>query len=463
VRLTALHARSVAALAAALVAGCGEPPATAPAPPADAPNVILLTLDGLRADHLASFGYERETAPNIDWLAARGLALSEFAVSSCSTKISLTSLLTSLDYPHHQIGEHKQTLPDEIVTLAEVFQARGWSTAGFVGTPWLARSLHYDQGFDHYEDFRDSRKKRIGADSVVGAALEFLGRRHRKEPRPFFLYLHLKEPHPPWREGSPWLERAGHVSKFFDEWCGYIPTEAELAALPEAERAELIAKYDGAIKYADDWIGVLLAALRERRLLENTVIAVSTDHGMDLLDHYSGGHGFTPFDAVVRGFLVLFDGRRRLDPASVPEVQGRLLDVGPTLLGLAGLEAPPGIDGVDLLGPERPPELAFATCFSGEVARSRRYKLIRFDPKLVELHGGQWPRGVSGEWMLFDLERDPGETRDVGPEAPETLARLRGALEAHGGRTEPRHASPELVEKIDERSLERLRDLGYVE
>jgi arylsulfatase A-like enzyme len=460
VRLIPSHVwRPGAALAAALLGGCGESP---PAPPEDAPHVILLTLDGLRGDHLASFGYARATAPNIDWLAAHGLALSEIAVSSCSTKVSLTSLLTALDYPRHRIGEHRDALPDEAVTLAETFQLGGWHTAGFVATPWLSRSLGYGQGFDHYQDFRDSRVKRVGADMVIGAALEFLNRRPSEDTRPVFLYLHLKEPHPPWLEGSPWLDRSGGPSRFFGEWCGYVPTEAELAALPQAERDALVAKYDGAIKYADDWIGVLLATLRRSRLIEDTVIAVSTDHGMDLLDHYSGGHGFTPFDAVVRGFLVLFDGRRRLDPGAVPDVQGRLLDVGPTLLGLAGIEAPPGLDGVDLLGPEPPPEVAFATCFSGEVARSRRFKLIRFDPKLIELHG-QWPRGVSGEWMLFDLERDPGETRDAGPEAPETLARLRSALEAHGGRTEPRHVSPELKEQLDDRSLERLRELGYVE
>lgn len=460
-------ARSVAGTALALLVACSEsssPPDLAIAPPAPgAPNVLLITLDGLRRDHLSAFGYERETSPNIDWLAQRGLALSEIVPSSCSTKISLTSLLTAQDFPRHGLSDHRDVLPDETLTLAEIFQARGYQTAAFVATAWIAKSLNFDQGFEVYQDFRDSEQRAIRADMIAGEATRFLWERPEDGAPPFFLYLHMHEPHPPWWGGSPWLEGDGRESRYFGKWCGYVPSDAERDALPEQTRRNLVARYDGAIHYADAWIGALLASLQRLDLLRNTVVAISTDHGMGMLSHYSGGHGFTPFDEVTRGFLVLYDGRTPLEAERLAPIQGRIFDIGPTLLGLAGIEAPEGLDGVDLLRqPERLPEYAFSTCYSGEVARSREYKLVRFDRSLHDEQGA-WPRDVTGEWMLFDLVNDPGETRDVSAERPEVFARMRQALALRAPGVEPHKADPAILESLDPHSAERLRSLGYLE
>ncbi len=460
-------ARRVAGIWLVSFVACSEPaspPASAIVPPATgAPNVVLITLDGLRRDHLSSFGYARPTSPNIDWLAQRGLAFSEIVPSSCSTKISLTSLLTAQDSPRHGLSKHRDVLPDETLTLAEIFQAHGYETAAFVATAWIARSLNFDQGFELYQDFRDSEERAIRADMVTGEASRFLWERSDDATRPFFLYLHTHEPHPPWWGGSPWLETTDKESRFFGKWCGYVPSDAERDALPEQTRRNLVARYDGAIHYADAWIGALLASLQRLDLLRNTLVAISTDHGMGMLDHYSGGHGYTPFDEVTRGFLVLYDGRKRLEALNLARVQGRIFDVGPTLLGLAGIEAPPGLDGVDLLRePERLPEYAFSTCYSGEVARSREYKLIRFDRSLYDEQGA-WPRGVSGEWMLFDLANDPAETRDVSALHPEVFARMRSALAERAPGVEPHKADPAILESLDSQNAERLRDLGYLE
>lgn len=124
---------------ALVISGCAAGP-EAPGP--EAPNVVLITLDGLRRDHVSCFGYPRATTPNIDWLASRGLALSNMVPTSCSTKISLTSLFTSRDYPSHSVAEWRQKLDDEYVTLAEIFRDAGYTTAGFVGSPWIARRLN---------------------------------------------------------------------------------------------------------------------------------------------------------------------------------------------------------------------------------------------------------------------------------------------------------------------------------
>jgi arylsulfatase A-like enzyme len=367
------------------------------------------------------------------------------------------------------VSSHKDVLPMEALTLAETFSAQGYATAGVVASAWVAKSLQFHQGFDFYQDFRDNEERGVRADMVVGDAVRFLRSRDGEDAdaRPFFLYLHTHEPHPPWWGGSPFVDNDGakltsEQIRYYGKWCGYVPSDEERDALADAEKQKLIARYDGAIHYADAWIGVLIATLQHQNQLRNTVIAVSTDHGMGMSDHFSAGHGNSPFDEVTRTFLVVYDGR---SPQSrpAPELQGRIFDIGPTLLALAGLRIPEQVDGVDLLHQaDRLPEYAFSTCFSGEVARSASHKLIRFDTKLHEMRGS-WPRGVPGEWMLVDLAADPGEQRDVSAQQPEVLARMQRALSERGPGTEPREIEPDALKAIDPKSLERLRDLGYVE
>jgi arylsulfatase A-like enzyme len=445
------------ALACLLVAfGCAD------APLPTGPNVVLFTLDGLRQDHLAVFGYERETAPSISWLAENGLALRDVVPTSCSTKISLTSLFTSLDYPSHGVSGLRRDLEEDHRTLAEVFAEHGYATGGFVGSPWITAGMHYDQGFDVYEDFRDGRTPLPSAQVVVEKALDFLGGDGIREDRPFFLYVHLKEPHPPWKHGSPWLEGPERSIRPFDESCTYIPDGEEFAAVSAEKRRNLIDLYDGTIKYADDWLGVLLATLRSLHVMRRTVIAVSTDHGIELLDRYSASHGYTPFDEVLRGFLVLYDGRGPLDGSSAARLQARIFDIGPTLLGLAGLPVPEGLDGVDLLRePERLPEFAFATCYAGKVVRSRQHKLVHLASGRLEEH--RRPPALLGEWRLFDLEADPGELRDVRAEEPEVFAVMRQALASYGGDPEAAQLTEEEVGDLDRKTVERLRAMGYVE
>lgn len=448
---------AVLALCGLLLPACHE------APPDPRPNVLLITLDGLRRDHLPTFGYERETAPHIDALARRGLVFSRIVPSSCSTKVSLTSLLTGLDSDKHGVTENKARLPDRFVTLAETFRAQGYETAAFVGSPWILARMNYGQGFDLFEDFREKvRGGMVGAERLVGAAIETLDR-HGSRGRPFFYYLHLKEPHPPWIHGSPWLEGEEPSTSFFDEGCGYIPTPEEVASLDDRKRRNLIAKYDGAILYADTWIGKLLDELRRLGLEDDTIVAISADHGLELMDRYSAGHGNTPYNEVLRGFLVIADGRGPLAAAGSLDAMGRLFDVGPTLLDLAGLEVPDGLDGRDLLGAsDGRPELAFATCYSGEVARSRRYKLIRFDFRYFDAWGTNRIPGHDEGFELYDLEEDPGERRDVIAEHPDVARRLEDALAEFHAAPGGGGLTPERARSLDADTLERLRTMGYV-
>lgn len=449
-----------------LLAACGGPPGGAGGSAAEAgprKNVLLVTFDALRQDHLSLNGYPRPTTPTIDRLAAEGVVLRDVVPTSCSTKGSLTSLFISRDLREHGMTSHGGVLGDDYVTLAEVFRGAGYATAGFVATPHLAAEMGYGQGFDVYEDFTGSRHagvEYVDAGMVAGGIRALLDRR-QPGGRPFFIYAHFEEPHPPWHHPSPWLADDAPELPGDQLWqCTHVPTPEEWAAVTPAVRQAVVARYDGALRYADARLGEVLESLRLSGALADTVVAVSTDHGLELLDRYSATHGYNPYDEVVRGFLVLWDGGRPL--AAPPPVQGRIYDVGPTLLARADLAAPAEWAGFDLLDPAAElPELAFTACYNGLSVRSLTEKLV-----VIGYERGTVPPPTAPApgVHFYDLAADPGETRDLATETPERLSPLRREVAAY--RRDFLAVSDLHVRRDEELSpetRERLRSLGYIQ
>jgi arylsulfatase A-like enzyme len=345
-------ARALCAISLSWITGCADLPREQPAP-----NVVLISLDALRGDHLSIFGYDRETSPNIDWLADNGVAIRDVVPSGCSTKASLTSLLTSMSLPGHGMFKHGDVLDDQFLTLAETFSKQGYATGGFSATPMILEEFNYQQGFDEFRDFSEKRReqhrilkesarqqglgsesseqrriwkkeaKHIGGDLLADAAINFMNNHDSKEGSPFFLYMHLHEPHPPWIYESPWTSGPESPPRFHS--CSGVPSDAEFESFDSLEIQSLIAKYDGAILFADQQIGRLLTELRRVGELDNTVIAVTADHGLELMERYSSGHGFNPFDEVVRIPLVVFDGRNAdaFQALRSHEFQARIFDI----------------------------------------------------------------------------------------------------------------------------------------
>lgn len=434
---------------ALLLAACGRAPA-------ERPDVVLITLDGLRRDHLSAFGYDRPTSPNIDRLAAGGLAFPTIVPTGCSTPTSLTSLLTATSATAPDVRAPGGALAPGVLTLAEVFQREGFATAGFTATGWLAARLGYGRGFERYEDFASHR---TGPETVGDAVVQHI-ERSRDDPRRLFVYVHFKEPHPPWRHAEPWAEPRERGVRPFDEGCKFLPSAEQFDAVSPEERADLVARYDATIRAVDAQIGRILAALESTGRLRRTVVAIGTDHGFELLDRYSATHGRNPFDEVVRTFLVLHDGRGGLPALDTEAIQGRIHDVGPTLLGLAGIERPAAFEGLDLLADaDDLPEFAFTRCAGAFSVRTLDWKLVGIDLSR------RWraSRAPANGTYLFDLRADPGERRDVKAVERRIYARLReasGALAESAGKTDEDDRIPET---LDEDTKEQLRALGYGE
>jgi arylsulfatase A-like enzyme len=463
-------------LTLAIATGCN--PSDPPAPPAakaqqqvqarpDAPNVVLISLDGLRRDHMSLFGYDRPTTPSIDWLGRNGTTFDTVIAPSGSTKTSLTSLLTAIDYRYHHIIEHNQRLPADFTTLGETFRDAGYLTAAVVATPMLSKTLGYDQGFLVYEDFArvPGASDYVRASRVADRMLEILGRATQETAHaPFFLYAHFEEPHPPWYTPSPWLEKPAAAQHYdgtqpFDLGCAYVPKPEEFRQAQREHRTEWIAEYDGAIAQADREIGRVIDFLRSRGVLERTIVAITTDHGYDLLDKYAFGHGYGVSEEIIRTFLVLYDGTRKDPWPERTPVQARTFDIGPTLLARAGLPSPTEFEGVDLVTQaDRVPRFAFTVDSGVASVRTPTHKLVLID------FAGARPKPASIPafgFQMFDLSADPHELADLKTRLPDAFRELRAEYDRLE-RDRHREFVAGTRTPLEDETTARLRSLGYV-
>jgi len=375
------------------------------------PNVVIYLVDTLRADHLGLYGYERDTSPMLDRWAAGAVVFERAYAPSSWTRPSIVSLLSGLDPIRHGVEDRLDVVPEDVRLLSEHLQARGYATFAAVTNPNVLPEWGFGRGFEFFEDL-DAAGHGARADAVtdwVVTRLDTLTRR-----RPFFLYLHLLDPHAPYDPPPP-----------FDDRYPRSP------ALP-ADRS--IGRYDGEVAFVDAEFGRLLGALARQGLADDTLLIFVSDHGEELMEHGSMGHGYSLFEEVVRVPLVMHlprgarAGTRVAAPVS-------LVDVVPTVLSRLGLPPAPDVDGRDLSplldGRDRDfenRELVLSLYTTGT-----RSNLVRglLEGPLKYLRRS---RPTESE-ALFDLERDPHETQDRAALEPGARQRLAAALDARIAQT----------------------------
>src|SRR5262245_18716299 len=340
----------------------------AAAGPDTRPNVILITIDTLRADHLSCYGYGRRTSPVLDGLAAEGVLFANAYAQSSWTKPSTASIFTSQYPTMHQTFLEKSRLPESEILLPEVLRGAGYTTAVLSGNPWVTPEWGFDQGVDHFFSIYDERFARVtlfmmalkrGSKLVDANATVYntvkrrvqgeLSTTERDEvlyaeaarwleanaARRFFLYMHMMSPYNP----PPPFDRAfvEHPETppvtYYPKKSYYFGEKGE--PLSPAKLADMVGRYDGDILFADTVVGKLLARLQAMGLLESTVIVVTADHGEEFYDHENWGHGQSVYNELlhvpllVRYPAVLPRGARIEEPVMS-------VDIMPTLLELAG-------------------------------------------------------------------------------------------------------------------------------
>jgi arylsulfatase A-like enzyme len=445
------------------------------------PNVLLITIDTLRPDHLGCLGYARRTSPHLDALARRGVVFRHAITAAGRTVQSFPSILTGVYPPVHGLRHEGQSYDalEGRLTLTRVLRDAGYDT--FAITKGLNVGLHRD--FELYDPdvYLDPEGKKVYLpthDDVEATrkALHWL-RRRGATTRPFFLWMRYDAPHWPYQAPLPFTEmfdpeyRGAHT---FNAGQDPDPRRGDiifgLTRLPQREVEHAVAHYDGEVAYSDHAVGELLGALDAMGQTGRTIVVVTADHGEGLGEHdYFFEHGAYLYDPVVRVPLILA-APGRLPEGRVVETQGRTIDIMPTVLDLAGLPIPPGLQGVSLVPWARgttdgPGPLAY--CESGRnyfkenprqyidgiagkwrMMRSDRFKLILI------------PKDPEPVWELYDLRADPGETTNVLERHPEEAAALKAALmqiiESDPGRAD--REDPPMPEDLEEK----LRSLGYV-
>jgi arylsulfatase A-like enzyme len=431
-------------IALSLLFGCQ------PEPPV---SVLLITMESMRADQLGASWQGEPVTPALDELANRSVVY-EHAISPAPwTTPAITSILTGHPTPAHGLEEHDRALAPEVEVIAERFRARGYRTAAFVSAATLRPAFGLDKGFEVY-DYEDFGHERVSSPSLVGKVQHRLDR-WRDEP--FFIWVHLWDPHYNYRPQPPYDTR-------FER--GDEPARQDVQRLKwtrnpvtPAEADYLYGQYQGEVAYTDHYVGKLLDTLGELGRRDNLIVAVAGDHGESFLEHGWLGHTNRLDEVNVHvPLLVHWPGleapRRVATPVSTAQLPRLLLqraglpkDFG-SLPELPSSEDSSGVDHAEPADGVAMTQTRRRGCLTGVVAGQL---------KLVVDH-------CSCEMSLYNLAEDPSEKSDLSDSEPGQVQRmselLRTQLEAIERLNLP-HA--DLPEAAQAEVMSALRALGYVE
>ena len=400
-------------------------------------NLILITVDTLRADHLGCYGYRQIRTPHIDGLAAEGARFTTVVAQVPLTLPSVSSILTGTYPLFHEVRDNVgYELSSSKTTLAEILKSYGYRTAGFVGAFVLDSRFGVSQGFDFYfDDFETENMPKAfinmtriewRAEKVMSQAIKWLDGFSHDGSR-FFAWIHLYDPHDPYDPPDPF--------------------SSDYSSRP----------YDGEIAYVDQEIGRLLTFLRRRKLYDDTSIVLTGDHGESFGEHQEFRHGFFTYDSTLLVPLIIRPARSSFQNTVITK-QVRSVDIAPTILQLLGLPKAGEIQGTGLLEvimgkqTELQLEAYSETFYPAQFGWSPLRSLRTQTHKYIDA-----PRPE-----LFDLSRDPGERHNI-YEGNKALAnQMRNRLEKLETTFASDGASTPSEFLLNPEELEKLRALGYL-
>jgi len=426
----------------------------------DGPNIILISIDSLRADHLRCYGYERDTSLHIDALAKEGVMFLNAFSHAPHTTASHMSILTSLHHETHKIAENKRlghNRLDKITpTLAEILKRNGYATAAFVGGLNVGAYRGFDKGFNKYSE-----------KNQIKNVISWINAQRRKK---FFLFFHTHAIHHPYFSPEPYNRSydPSYRGAIFDAQKKLERKMRELRAdLSQKNKVFwqsvnkedprdvnfLAAQYDAAIKFMDqEIIGRLVDKLKELGIYENTLIIFTADHGEAFKEH----DNFTHNDLFVETLhvpLIMVCGKLLPGNKAVTHL-ARLIDIMPTILEISGIKADIPIQGRSLVPAIKGQDLSLV-CYSSY----EKFKAIRNDAYTYIENSG------NGTRYLFDRQKDPGEKNNIFKDNPELADKFKKEMyqetEACNKLAEKYH--PIKAAPLDSRTRKRLAALGYLQ
>lgn len=337
-------------------------------------NVILITIDSLRADHLSCSGYHRNTTPHLDGLAKRGILFSQAISNGASTPTSFRAILTSTSLSMYDDDRY---LSKYRVTIQEVLKRAGYSTAAYHSNPWLSSLAGFDRGFDTFGEILGLKKdvlfEGMGVEGVRSLFYRFLFRSRlmkfklnklykfsrgepfarantlnemaiswlKKHPKKFFVWLHYMDVHTPYVPPKECLKLFSPSSQGIIKDLGlYLKIKQsrrkDIAGISEEDLKLLIDLYDAEIRYVDTQVGSFLNELRETGVFDETLIIITADHGEEFFEHGAFGHAKQHlYDELLRVPLIIYAPEIGEDVVIKEQVE--LLSIGPTVIEAVGL------------------------------------------------------------------------------------------------------------------------------
>jgi len=425
-------------------------------PPADnAPNVLMLVVDTLRADHLSTYGYARPTSPNLDRLASQSVLFERASSAASWTLPSHASLLNGrFPHEHHASWAHPQILQENhYPTLGQALKDQGYRTAAFsANLYWFTRAHGFGHGFDHFEDFFSNPsdtvlrtffgrvifkvvQKYLGFEDIPGRKhaadinRSFLRWLDHRPDQPFFGFLNYLDAHDPYLPPQPYRSQFSDTQNPGGILNGEVFRE-QPDMTPQQRQGEIDA-YDGGIAYADDQIGQLLNELDTRGLADNTLVIFTSDHGEEFLEHGLYLHGSSVYrESIHVPLVVRYPGKtpqgvRISKPVSIVAIPATIMD----LLGLADQSPFPGPPLTPLWqSPQKPDQQPMPALAQVEHKPWAPQAAPAHTSALTSLFFQQWHCIHSDDkgWEIYDWKTDPGETRDLADtdQGKEVIAQL---------------------------------------
>ncbi len=403
----------------------------------DEMNIMLFTIDTLRADHLECYGYRGVKTPNINRLANEGIRFQYDIVQTPLTLPSHSSILTGTYPLFHGIRDNGGFYLDENqITLAEELKKKGYATSAFVAAFVLDSRWGLDQGFDYYYDNFDLTKyKKVSLDAVQRRGDEVLAEAYKwlekNSHTKFFSWIHLYDPHTPYEPPEPYL------TQYKDYSYGL---------------------YDGEIAYVDQLIGEFLSFMEEKRLLEKTLIIFTADHGESLGEHKESAHGFFIYDAAIRVPLIIRFPEKKLSPLLIKN-RVRSIDIMPTILNLVGKDIPGNVQGESLLS------LIFGQENVDEPGAYTETYWPNYHygwSELKSLSKDRYKYIDAPKPELYDLFEDPGEKNNLVNKKASLGHQMKRELDALIEKYSAEGIEEKGPQTLDNDSLVKLQALGYI-
>jgi arylsulfatase A-like enzyme len=445
--------------------------------PSKQPNVLMIGVDTLRADHVGCLGYMKDTTPTLDRLAREGVLCTRTMSTSGWTLPSVMSVMTSLYPDVHQVYTYTKQLPATVTTLAEVLKANGYTTAGIVGNPIVHSKYGFSDGFDLYDDFTISLDSGLDVfenhnetftDQHVVCTSELLTRiaakwLERRSGEPFFLFVFYMDPHYDYVPPTPFDMMFDPNYRGDIDGRGIRKEPRHSQRPPDRDLQHLLALYDGEIRYTDTYVAKLVQILADRALLENTFIVLFGDHGDEFYEHGKTAHDRTLYDEIIHVPLILW-WPDQLPAGKRVEALTSVVDIMPTMLDYLGLHHEGPVQGISL----RP-------LIEGKVDRVH-------DTVWAELNTWTHVQAVIGErdklirnvadntWELYHPPDDPREKTNLydqssAADAYHAMMAKRERRIRDNGVLSNRFVSGTKAQDVpvSEQQLQQLKTLGYVQ